>query len=169
MVPNHAAAAEFSARRARSGTHENSANGRYGLLARGFGDGGLGGLRSEFHKHGVGRWPACAHVSSAAQRLGLTSSSRRCGSSTTNCDRPSSRRRPGRCGRHPSRLRLSADADERGSAWDAADVWERPRPQVAQWALSTRFIRGWVSRQRRSGSPVAHRSDAGLDARRCAR
>ena len=30
------------------GKNEDSANGRYGLLPRGFGDGGLGGLRSEF-------------------------------------------------------------------------------------------------------------------------
>ena len=48
MTPNLLRASGYLEKLRDQARAEGSANGRYGLLARGFGDGGLGGLRAEF-------------------------------------------------------------------------------------------------------------------------
>ncbi len=70
MIPNVLRAADFLRRVRDRGRTENSANGQYGLLARGFGDGGLGGLRSEF-TNTVWTLAGLRAVLNAAERLGM--------------------------------------------------------------------------------------------------
>ncbi len=78
---------------------EGSANGRYGLLAPGFGDGGLGGVRSEF-TNTVWVLAGLKAVTEAADRLGLPDPAA-LSNSTANCERRSSPRRARRCAATP--------------------------------------------------------------------
>jgi hypothetical protein len=120
----------------------DSTNGRYGLLAPGFPDGGMGGIRSEF-TNTVWTLAGLKALAQAGQPLNLPEAAK--------------------AARFYRELRVAFDAaaaremvrDPRGFAYlpmlvhddpalQASDPWERPRPQAAQWALSHAIFPGNV-------------------------
>lgn len=113
---------------------ENSANGRYGLLCRGMGDGGLGGIRSEF-TNTLWALASLLAVAEAAERLQMSELAevrtfyeelRR---AFFDAARQEMRRHPAGFDYLPMLMREDPQ-------WDDPDEWRRPRPQVGQWALS---------------------------------
>ena len=122
---------------------EGSACGRYGLLARGFGDGGLGGgARDEFTNTiwvlaGLG---AVAEAAERQQVSGLAGVRRLHDELRTACF--AAMRQEMR--RHPAGFDYLPMLMKNDAAWDAPDPWERPQPQVAQWALSHAIYPGLV-------------------------
>jgi hypothetical protein len=142
LEPNVRRAVDFLVQlrdRARAG---DSTNGRYGLLAPGFADGGIGGVRSEF-TNTVWALAGLKAVADAAERLQMDSL------------------RPARSFYDQLRAAFLAAAkaemvrDPRGftylpmlahddPAWRDPDPWNRPRPQTAQWALSHAIYPGLI-------------------------
>jgi hypothetical protein len=121
---------------------ENNGNGRYGLLARGFGDGGLGGIRPEF-TNTLWALAGLRAATEAAGRLGLP-----------GFDGPRQFHRELRAAffdaaqvemrRHPTGFSYLPMLMKEDPQWSAADEWNRPRPQNAQWALSHAIYPGLV-------------------------
>lgn len=117
-------------------------NGRYGLLAPGFADGGIGGIRSEF-TNTVWTLAGLKAVVEAAERLNLSSLQSA---------------RPFYNELHSALLAAAKQEmvhDPRGfdylpmlphddPAWHEPDPWNRPRPQTAQWALAHAIFPGVV-------------------------
>ena len=124
---------------ARSGP---SINGRYGLLAPGFADGGIGGVRSEF-TNTVWTLAALRAVADAADQLKMPSLSRarRFFNELYEAFQQMARRE---MVRHPAGFEyLPMIAHDDPSNSDP-DPWNRPRPQTAQWALSHSIFPGEV-------------------------
>ena len=125
--------------RARQGS---SANGRYGLLAPGFCDGGVGGVRSEFTNT---LWVLAglrAVVEAATrQRLDGFDEARRfhqeLRAACFTAARQEMRRHPGGFDYLPMVMKEDPD-------WDSQDDWNRHQPQVSQWALSHAIYPGLV-------------------------
>jgi hypothetical protein len=124
---------------ARSGP---SINGRYGLLAPGFADGGIGGVRSEF-TNTVWTLAALRAVADAADQLKMSSLSRArkfFGELSEAFQQMAKREMV----RHPAGFEyLPMIAHDDPSVADT-DSWNRPRPQTAQWALSHSIFPGEV-------------------------
>ncbi|HSZ63589.1 MAG TPA: hypothetical protein VK828_17455 [Terriglobales bacterium] len=125
--------------RARSGP---STNGRYGLLAPGFADGGIGGVRSEFTNTA---WTLAAlrAVADAGDQLKLPSLAR---ARTFFHELLEAFQQMARqeMVRHPAGFEyLPMIAHDDSSVADP-DPWNRPRPQTAQWALSHAIFPGEV-------------------------
>jgi hypothetical protein len=124
---------------ARSG---KSTNGRYGLLAPGFADGGIGGVRSEF-TNTVWTLAAVRAVAEAADQLKM--------SSLAKADKffrelyaAFQQMAKREVVRHPAGFEyLPMIAHDDPSLADP-DPWNRPRPQTAQWALSHAIYPGEV-------------------------
>ncbi|HXX00248.1 MAG TPA: hypothetical protein VEJ00_03465, partial [Candidatus Acidoferrales bacterium] len=124
---------------ARSG---QSTNGRYGLLAPGFADGGIGGVRSEF-TNTVWTLAAVRAVAEAADQLKM--------SSLAKADKffrelyaAFQQMAKREMVRHPAGFEyLPMIAHDDPSLADP-DPWNRPRPQTAQWALSHAIYPGEV-------------------------
>lgn len=143
MVPNLLRAAE-SLREVRDRARtENSANGRYGLLGRGFGDGGLGGLRSEL-ANTVWVLAGLRATVEAAGRLGLATQFAPVRRFHEELRSAFFAAAPHEMRRHPSGFDYLPMLMKEDSAWEAVDTWSRPRPQVAQWALSHAIYPGLV-------------------------
>ncbi|MGD0267722.1 MAG: hypothetical protein ABSB14_01555 [Candidatus Sulfotelmatobacter sp.] len=124
---------------ARSGS---SINGRYGLLAPGFADGGIGGVRSEF-TNTVWTLAALRAVADAADQLKMPSLARARTFLTElyGAFQQMARRE---MVRHPAGFEyLPMIAHDDPSVADS-DPWSRPRPQTAQWALSHSIFPGEV-------------------------
>ena len=121
---------------------EKSANGLYGLLARGFGDGGLGGVRPEFTNT---LWAVAGlqSTSDAAERLKMEELApvgqfyRELREALLAAARQEMRR-------HPAGFEYLPMLMKEDAQWSAPDEWERPRPQNAQWALSHAIYPGLV-------------------------
>jgi len=120
----------------------NSTNGRYGLLAPGFADGGLGGVRSEFTNTA---WTLAGlkAVAGAAARLQMNSLhiaqsfyDELRASFLAAAQQEMVRHEGGF-----EYLPMLAHDDE---AWRDPEPWNRPRPQTAQWALSHAIFPGTV-------------------------
>jgi hypothetical protein len=120
----------------------DSTNGRYGLLAPGFADGGIAGLRSEF-TNTVWALAGLKAVAETAERLSMDSL------------------RPARLFydelrasflsaaklemvRHPLGFNYLPMLAKDDPSWHDPDSWNRPRPQSAQWALSHAIFPGLV-------------------------
>jgi len=121
---------------------EQSANMRYGLLPRGFGDGGLGGLRSEF-TNTLWALAGLKAVREAAARLGLS------GFDDTQRFYDQLRRALAAAARqemrrHPAGFSYLPMLMNEDAQWRADREWDQPRPQVAQWALSHVIYPGLV-------------------------
>jgi hypothetical protein len=121
---------------------ENSANGRYGLLARGFGDGGMGGTRSEL-TNTVWALAALRRVLEAAQQQGIGGYDaakqlyvdlRRCFFAAV----------PQEMRQHPDGFQYLPMLMKEDPQWSAPDEWDRPRPQNAQYALSQAIYPGLI-------------------------
>jgi hypothetical protein len=124
---------------ARSGP---SINGRYGLLAPGFADGGIGGVRSEF-TNTVWTLAALRAVADAADQLKMSSlaRARTFFRELYEAFQQMARRE---MVRHPAGFEyLPMIAHDDSSVADS-DSWNRPRPQTAQWALSHSIFPGEV-------------------------
>jgi hypothetical protein len=129
--------------KARSGP---SINGRYGLLAPGFADGGIGGVRSEF-TNTVWTLAALRAVANAADQLKMSSLAR---TREFFCELYDAFQQMAKreMVRHPAGFEYLPDylpmiAHDDSSVADP-DPWNRPRPQTAQWALSHSIFPGEV-------------------------
>jgi hypothetical protein len=123
-----------------------SINGRYGLLAPGFADGGIGGVRSEF-TNTVWTLAALRAVADAADQLNMPSLSRARKFSNELYEAFQQMAKQEMV-RHPAGFQylpeyLPMIAHDDPSVADA-DPWNRPRPQTAQWALSHSIFPGEV-------------------------
>ena len=124
---------------ARSGS---SINGRYGLLAPGFADGGIGGVRSEF-TNTVWTLAALRAVADAADQLKMPSLAR-ARTFFTELYGAFQQMAKREMVRHPAGFEyLPMIAHDDPSVADS-DPWSRPRPQTAQWALSHSIFPGEV-------------------------
>jgi hypothetical protein len=121
---------------------EGSASGRYGLFPKGMGDGGLGGLRDEF-TNTIWVLAGLQAVAQAAARLKLSElepAARFHGelhTAFTAAARQEMRRHPAGFDYLPMLMKNDAQ-------WNAPDPWDRPQPQVAQWAMSHAIYPGLV-------------------------
>jgi hypothetical protein len=120
----------------------DSTNGRYGLLAPGFADGGIGGVRSEF-TNTVWTLAGLKAVANAAESLGMDS----LGTARTFYDElrcSFSEAAKAEMVRHPGGFQYLPMLARDDPAWHEPDPWNRPRPQTAQWALSHAIFPGIV-------------------------
>lgn len=124
---------------ARSG---NSTNGRYGLLAPGFADGGIGGVRSEF-TNTVWTLAALRAVADAADRLKLSALSKAAQFFQELYD-AFQRMAKKEMVRHPAGFEYLPMIAHDDPSFSDPDPWNRPRPQTAQWALSHAIYPGEV-------------------------
>lgn len=121
---------------------EGSANGRYGLLARGMGDGGLGGIRSEF-TNTIWALAGLKAVVEAAGRLQLGGYEpavrlhREMQDAFFAAAKQEMRT-------HPDGFEYLPMLMKEDAQWNLADEWERPRVQVAQWAMAHAIYPGMV-------------------------
>jgi hypothetical protein len=113
---------------------EESANGRYGLLPRGMGDGGLGGIRSEF-TNTLWALAGLKSVADTAARLGIAGfepvKQLHDELRAASLDAIGQEMR-----RHPAGFPYLPMLMKEDPQWDAANERARPTPQVGQWALS---------------------------------
>jgi hypothetical protein len=124
---------------ARSG---KSTNGRYQLLAPGFADGGIGGVRSEF-TNTVWTLAALRTVAAAARRQGIPSLDK-AGEFYKELYAALQEAAKKETVRHPEGFDyLPMIAGDDPSVNDP-DPWVRPRAQTAQWALSHAIYPGLV-------------------------
>lgn len=142
LEPNVRRAVDFLVQlrdHARSG---NSVNGRYGLLAPGFADGGIGGVRSEF-TNTVWALAGLRAVADAADRLHIDSlnTARTFYEQLRASFFAAAKAEMVRDPRGFNYLPMLAREDP---AWHDPDPWNRPRPQTAQWALSHAIFPGLV-------------------------
>jgi hypothetical protein len=119
----------------------NSTNGRYGLLAPGFADGGIGGVRSEF-TNTVWALAGLKAVADAADRLDMNFKT----ASNFYQELRASFIKAAKAEmvRHPQGFEYLPMLTHDDPAWADPDPWNRPRPQTAQWALSHAIFPGLV-------------------------
>jgi len=142
MQPNVARAVKFLIALRDKARNNGSINGHYNLLAPGFADGGLGGVRSEF-TNTLWVLAGLKAVTEAADRLGLPG----LGDAKLfyNALREAffaAARREMRY--HPEGFDYLPMLAKGDAQWASADEWDRPRPQTAQWALSHAIYPGLV-------------------------
>jgi len=122
---------------------EGSANGSYGILARGFGDGGLGGgVRSEF-TNTLWVLAGLRAVTEAASRLSMPGFEDS-GQFYLELRRSFFQAARAEMRRHPKGFYYLPMLMKEDPQWTAADEWARPKPQMAQWALSHAIYPGLV-------------------------
>ncbi|MGA2984354.1 MAG: hypothetical protein ABSG32_11080 [Terriglobia bacterium] len=121
---------------------EGGANGRYGLLPRGFADGGLDGVRPEF-TNTVWALAGLKAANQAAAALGLDgfAPSRQFYNELRQSFFAAAHQE---MRRHPSGFDYLPMLMKEDPQWEAKDEWDRPRPQSAQWALSHAIYPGVV-------------------------
>ncbi len=121
---------------------EGGAMAHYGLLARGMGDGGLGGVRAEF-TNTLWVLAGLKAVAEAAARLGMREHAetrslyQELRAACFSAMRQEMRRHPGGFDYLPMLLKEDPQ-------WAAAEEWDRARPQSGQWALSQTIYPGLV-------------------------
>ncbi len=140
--PNIIEALDFvDALRARA-KKEDSALGRYGLLPKGFADGGFDGTKDEF----TNTWwtlaglKAMGAAGEAQNMPRLARASQMYKELRTNFDKAAAQEMRSFDGKFSYLPALLKEAPE----WSLPDPWERPRPQCAQWALSQTIFPGRV-------------------------
>ena len=120
----------------------NSTNGRYGLLAPGFADGGLSGVRSEF-TNTVWTLAGLRAVANAGEQLGMTSMQKAAHfySELYAALQGAAKKEMVHSPLGFEYLPMIAHDDP---LVNDPDPWSRPRPQTAQWALSHAIYPGLV-------------------------
>ena len=141
LEPNVRKAIEFLVELRNQARAGNSMNGRYGLLAPGFADGGIGGVRSEF-TNTVWALAGLKAVTTAAEDLNIDfrfahNFYKELRASFLTAAKAEMVRHPGGF----EYLPMLAHDDP---SWRNPDPWQRPRPQTAQWALSHAIFPGLV-------------------------
>jgi hypothetical protein len=121
---------------------DGSINGRYGLLAPGYGDGGLPNIHSEF-TNTVWVLAGLKAVIEAADKLGLADpgGAKPLYQELRAAFMAAARQEMRRHADGFDYLPMLAKDDP---LWSAPDEWDRPRPQTAQWALSHAIYPGLV-------------------------
>jgi hypothetical protein len=134
MRPEILHAAEFLRQMRDQGRNEDSANGRYGLLPRGFGDGGLGGIRSEFTNTlwALAGLKAVAETAARLKAPGFEPVSQL----HAELDSALRAAMPREMRRYAAGFDYLPMLMKEDKAWEAPNERDRPQPQVAQWALS---------------------------------
>lgn len=124
---------------ARKGT---STNGRYGLLAPGFADGGMSGVRSEFTNTvwTLAGLRAVAGAATALKMSGLDEAGSFYRELYASFQEMAKRERV----RHPKGFDYLPMIAHDDPLVSDADPWNRPRPQTAQWAMSHAIYPGIV-------------------------
>ena len=142
MQPNVARAVKFLEARRNEAKTDGSVNGRYGILAPGTGDGGLGGIHSEF-TNTVWVLAGLKAVTEAMERLGLPDPA---GAKQFYAELRSALLAAARqeMRRHPFGFEYLPMVVREDPQWAAPNEWDRPRPQGAQWALSHAIYPGLV-------------------------
>lgn len=142
MAPNLIRAGEFLREIRDQARGSDTPNGRYGLLAEGFGDGGLNGIRPEF-TNTVWALAGLRAAIDAAKRLNLGGFEpmRQFYAELRTAFFEAARHE---MRRHPNGFMYLPMLMKEDPAWNLPDPWYRPRPQVAQWALSHAVYPGLV-------------------------
>ncbi len=142
LEPNVRRAIEFLQKLRDDARAGKSLNGRYGLLAQGFADGGIGGVRSEF-TNTVWTLAGLKAVAHAAELLKMNSLqlARTFYDELRNAFVAAAKQEMVRDPRGFDYLPMLAHDD---AAWHDPDSWNRPNPQTAQWALSHAIYPGVV-------------------------
>jgi len=142
MQPNVLRAVKFLESLRDEAQTDGSINGRYGLLAPGFGDGGLGGVRPEF-TNTLWVLAGLKAVTEATDRLGLPDlgGAKRFYNELRGSFFAAARQE---MRRHPEGFEYLPMLMKGDPLWATADEWDRPRPQTAQWALSHAIYPGLV-------------------------
>lgn len=142
LQPQVARAVTFLRARRDEAQTGGSANGRYGLLAPGTGDGGLGGIHSEF-TNTVWVLAGLKAVIEARDRVGLPDAD--------GAQRFYAELRAAFLAAARQEMRRHADGFEylpmllqSDPLWTMANPWDRFQPQTAQWALSHAIFPGRV-------------------------
>ncbi len=142
MQPNVGRAVKFLVDLRDKTRNDGSVNGRYSLLAPGFADGGLGGLHSEF-TNTLWVLAGLKAVTEATDRLGLPDAG---GAKPFYLELRgaflSAARQEMR--RHAEGFQYLPMLVNEDPLWSAANEWDQPRPQTAQWALSHAIYPGLV-------------------------
>lgn len=119
----------------------DSWNGRNGLLAPGFADGGIGGVRSEF-TNTVWTLAGLRAAIEAADGLGIDFKAPR--NFYEELRAAFLKAAKAEMVRHPKGFEYLPMLAHDDAAWQSPDPWLRPRPQTAQWALSHAIFPGLV-------------------------
>lgn len=141
LEPNVRHAIDFLADLRRQARAGESTNGHYGLLAPGFADGGIGGVRSEF-TNTVWALAGLKAAMEAADRLGMDFKGVRNFYDELRASFLSAAK--AEMVRHPKGFEYLPMLAHDDPAWKHPDPWNRPRPQTAQWALSHAIFPGLV-------------------------
>ncbi len=135
-------AADFLSKSREKAVAEGTANGKYGLLARGFGDGGLEGLRDEFTNTIWALAGLRATVDAAEkQQLSGFEPIKNLYGSLREAFFASARQE---MRKHPDGFEFLPMLMKNDPQWNLEDELRRPRPQIAQWALSHAIYPGLV-------------------------
>jgi len=142
LEPNVRRAIEFLIKLRDDARVGNSTNGRYGLLAPGFADGGIGGVHSEF-TNTVWTLAGLKAVAHAADTLQMNSLSK-AGEFYRELYAAFQTMAKQEMARHPRGFDYLPMLAHDDPSYTNPDPWERPRPQTAQWALSHAIYPGIV-------------------------
>ena len=142
LEPNVLHAIEFLVKQRDAARAGDSSNGRYGLLAPGFADGGIGGVRSEF-ANTVWTLAGLRAVANVADRLGMNALqiARKFHDELHSSFAAAAKKE---MVRHPQGFEYLPMLAQEDPAWHDPESWNRPRPQTAQWALSHAIFPGLV-------------------------
>ncbi len=142
MQPNVARAVKYLEAKRDEARTDGSVNGRYGLLAPGVGDGGLGGTHSEF-TNTVWVLAGLKAVTEATDQLGLPdpAGAKQFYSELRSALFAAAQKE---MRRHPEGFEYLPMLVNEDPLWTATNEWDQPRPQTAQWALSHAIYPGLV-------------------------
>jgi hypothetical protein len=120
-----------------------STNGRYGLLAPGFADGGIDGVRSEF-TNTVWTLAGLRAVAAAAAQQGIPALDKKAAQFFKELYAALQETAKKEMIRHPLGFDYLPMIAHDDPLVNDPDAWNRPRPQTAQWALSHAIYPGLV-------------------------
>jgi hypothetical protein len=152
MRPQLLRATEFLVGLRDKAKSDGTINGKYGLIAPGFADGGLWGIRNEF-TNTLWSLTGLRAVAEAAEAQGLVSEFapvRKFHDELDAAFRDAAKRQ---MRDHPLGFQYLPMLLKEDEQWNADDEWERPRPQQAQWALSQAIHPGVIFHQ---DDPIVH-------------
>jgi hypothetical protein len=121
---------------------QGSALGRYGLLAKGFADGGMDGIRDEL-TNTVWVLAGLKAMAEAAETQHMDSL-KGAGQLYAQLQSAFAKAAPQEMRRYETGFDYLPMLLKNDPDWEAADPWDRPRPQSAQWALSHAIFPGRV-------------------------
>jgi hypothetical protein len=143
LEPNVSRAIDFLIGLRDQARNGNSTNGRYGLLAPGFADGGIDGVRSEF-TNTVWTLAGLGAVAKAAKQQSIPSLDKKTAEFYKELYAALEETAKKEMVRHPMGFDYLPMIAHDDPSVNDPDPWNRPRPQTAQWALSHAIYPGLV-------------------------